>query len=133
MYRYYVTMYITYVYFYKDKFDCSTAKANIQKNYYELTILPITSMLGKLYSEGTITLEEKQRIKANPVEMDRMEYFLDNIIITSLEVNVDMKIRGFIKVMRESGDSTLISMAEKLGKHLIKYVALYYCQWWIQG
>ena len=106
--------------FHIDNFDCSTAKVNIQKNYYELTILPINSMLGKLYSKGIITLKEKQQIQANPVESDRMEYFLDNIIIPGLEVNVDMKFRGFLEVMKESGDSTLISMAAKLGKQTIK-------------
>ena len=105
--------------FHTDNFDCSTAKVNVQKNYYELTILPINSMLGKLYSKGIITLEEKQQIKANPVENDRMEYFLDHIIIPSLEVNVDVKFRGFLKMMKESGDSTLISMAAKLGKQII--------------
>ena len=102
-----------------DNFDCSTAKVNIQKNYYELSILPVNSMLGKLYSKGIITLEEKQQIKANPVESDRMEYFLDHVIIPSLEDNVNMKFREFLEVMKESGDSTLISMAAKLGKQII--------------
>ena len=105
--------------FHTDNSDCSTAKVNIQKNYYELSILPINSMLSKLYSLGIITLEEKQQIKANPVENDRMEYFLDNIIVPSLEDNVDMKFRGFLKVMKESDDSTLISIAAKLGKQII--------------
>ena len=102
-----------------DNFDCSAAKVNLQNNYYELTILPINSMLGKLYSKKIITLGEKQQIQADPVERDRMEYFLDNIIIPSLEVNVDVKFRKFLEVMKESGDSTLISMAAKLGKQII--------------
>ena len=102
-----------------DNFDCSTAKVNIQKNYCELAILPINSMLNKLCSRGIITLEEKQQIKANPVENDRMEYFLDHIIVPSLEDNVDVKFIGFLKVMKESGDSALISMAAKLGRQII--------------
>ena len=73
-------------------------------------------MLGKLYSKSIITHDEKQRITANSVETERMEYFLDRIIIPSLQVNVDMKFRGFLKVMTESGDFTLMSMAAKLGK-----------------
>ena len=123
MFRYlcnYVSMYVWCMsIFHIDNFDCSTAKVNIQKNYYELTILPINSMLGKLFSKEIITLEEKQRIQAHPVEIDRMEYFLDRIIIPSLKVNINMKFRGFIKVMKDSGDSTLISMAAKLGKQVI--------------
>ena len=73
-------------------------------------------MLRKLYSKGVITLEDKERIKANPVESDRMEYFLDHSIIKSLTVHVPIKLKGFLEVMEESGDSTLISMAKKLGK-----------------
>ena len=102
-----------------DNFDCSTAKVNLQKNYNKLTILPINSMLGNLYSKGIITQEEKQRIQAKDIEIDGMQYFLDHVIIPSLKVNVDMKFRGFLEVMKESGDSTLISMTAKLGKQII--------------
>ena len=102
--------------FHTDNFDCSTAQVNIQKNYNELTVLPINSMLGKLYSKGIVTQEEKQRIQAKDIEIDGMQYFLDRIIIPSLEVNVDVKFRGSLKVKKKSGDFTLISMAAKLGK-----------------
>ena len=73
-------------------------------------------MLGKLYSKGVITLKEKKKIKADLVESERMEFFLDHIIAPSLEVNDSMKFRGLVEVMQESGDSTLISMAAKLSK-----------------
>ena len=73
-------------------------------------------MIGKLYSKSIITLTEKKRMKAISVESDRMEYFLDDIITPSLLAKVEIKFRGFLEVMKESGDSTLISMAAKLGK-----------------
>ena len=85
-------------------------------NYCELKFLPINIMLDKIYSKGIITFEEKQRIKANPVEIDRIVYIIDRIIIPSLKVNDDMKFRTFIEVMKKSGNSTLISMAAKLSK-----------------
>ena len=107
-----VYMYVFHI----DKYDCSTVNVNIQKNYKKLTYLPINSMLGSLYNKGVITLEEKQRITANPVEIDRMMYFLDRVIIPSLILNVDMKFKGFLEVMNESGDSTLLSMVANLGK-----------------
>ena len=72
-------------------------------------------MLGKLYSKEIITLKEKKTIKATPVESDRMECFLDDIITPSLIANVIIKFRGFVEVLMESGDSTLITMAAKLG------------------
>ena len=71
-----------------------------------------------MYSKGVVTLKEKQKIKAitNSVESDRMEYFLDNIITPSLTVNVTIKFKGFLEVMEQSGDSTLVSMAVQLGR-----------------
>ena len=77
-------------------------------------------MLSKLYSKGIITLEEKEKIKAKPVESQKMEYFLDRIITPSLVVNVQVKFKGFLEVMKDSGDSTLISMATKLGMLIIR-------------
>lgn len=107
-------MYLS-LFYHTDDFDCSTAQKNIQKNYDELTYLPINSMLGKLYSKEIITLKDKERIKANPVESDRMEHFLDYIIAPSLKANVIIKFKGFVEVLMESGDPTLMSMAAKLG------------------
>ena len=89
---------------------------NIRKNYHELKFLPINSVLDKLYSKGIITFEEKQRIEDNSVEIDRMTYILDHIIIPSLNVNDDMKFRVFLEVMKKSANSTLTSMATKLSK-----------------
>ena len=45
-----------------------------------------------------------------------MECFLDRVIIPSLKVNVSIKFEGFLEVLKESGDSMLVSMAIKLGK-----------------
>ena len=78
-------------------------------------------MLGKLYSKEIITLKEKKIIKAIPVESDRMECFLDDIITPSLIANVIIKFRGFVEVLMESGDSTLITMAAKLGTYVVNY------------
>ena len=72
-------------------------------------------MLSKLYSKAIITLREKQAIQTIPVESDGMAYFIDYIIIPSLHTKVIIKFRGFVEVLMESGDSTLISMAAKLG------------------
>ena len=58
-----------------------------------------------------------------PTQSKRMVYFLDEVIIRSLAVDVNVKFRRFIEAMMESGDPTLTSMAAKL----IKYVPYYYC------
>ena len=117
---------LQYYHCYSDNFDCSIALKNIRENYYEMTYLPINSMLSKLYSKGVITLEQKQQIKAcNAVETERMEYFLDNILIPSLECKVITKFKGLLKIMKESGDFTLKVTAEKLGNHYRNYSFVY--------
>ena len=72
-------------------------------------------MLGRLYSKDIITRNELERIRTNPAESDWMEHFLDHIILPSLEVNIVIKFKGFVEVLMESGDPTLMSMAAKLG------------------
>ena len=62
-----------------------------------------------------ITVEEKEKIKANPEESDRMQYFLDHVVVPSLD-NATNKFKGFLEVMKESGDSKLPSITANLGK-----------------
>ena len=84
--------------------------------YAELASLPITSLLANLQGKEVITVEEKERIKANPEESDRMQYFLDHVIVPSLNDSAINKFNGFLEVMEESGNSELLSAAVKLGK-----------------
>ena len=65
-------------------------------------------MLGSLYSKGVITFKQKERIKANTTESDRMECFLDRVIIPSLKVNVSIKFEGFVDKTRYSHISSYI-------------------------
>ena len=109
-------IFLTFVH--TDNLDCSTVLKNIKKNYDELTYLPINSMLGKLYSKEIVTFKEKEMIESKPAQSERMVYFLDHVIIRSLTVNVDVKFRGFVEVMMESGDPTLKSMVAKLTKYV---------------
>jgi len=102
---------------YSVKFDCSAAKKNIKRSYTELTNLPITTILSKLYAKDVITLKEKQTIETSnfPLNSDKMEYLLDSVITPSLANDVTMKFKGFLEVMEESGDPILLNMAKKLG------------------
>ena len=105
--------------------DCSTALKNIKENYDEMTYLPISLMLPKLYSKDIITFKEKEKITAcSAAQTDQMEYFLDHIIIPSLTVDVSIKFTGLLEVMKESGNSILISMAKKLGNYLNIYIVM---------
>ena len=72
-------------------------------------------MLGKLYSKGVITLEEKERIESKSVQHDKVNWFLDNIVTRSLLNNISIKFKRFLEVMEESGDPILTDMAKALG------------------
>jgi len=74
-------------------------------------------MLGKLIAKHVISRMEKEMIESKPLQSKRMEHFVDNIIMPSLENKVGIKFKGFLEVLEESGDATLIDMAKKLGAY----------------
>ena len=84
-------------------------------DYVELLNLPISSILNHLFAGDIITAKEKKEIKAIPLEEDRMEYFLDDIIIPSLEINHTFKFKGFLKVLEDSDNPVLTTAAKNLG------------------
>ena len=99
-----------------ENLDYSTVLKNIKDNYCEITNVSIDSMLGKLFSKDVITLDQKKQIKTcSKIESERMEYFLDNIIIPSLNSGNIFKFKGLLETMKKSGDCALMSMAKKLG------------------
>ena len=63
----------------------------IRSQYTELMHLNInTDVIRDLYKEQVITLNEKKEIQRKEMEK-RMEYFLDDIIIPSLEAKSSQK------------------------------------------
>ena len=67
-------------------------------------------------AKKVITHEEKETIATLPLQSDRIKYFLDSIIIPSLNDDKIEKFKGFLHVMKESCDPVLIDFAGKLGK-----------------
>ena len=94
---------------------------NVQKNYVELTNLCIGSMLKHLYAKKVVTKREKEIIETSRLQSDKMVYFLDSVIIPSLESKVTVKFKGFLEVMEGSDDLLLIDMAKKLCGMYINY------------
>ena len=74
-------------------------------------------MLSQLYAKKVITKRDKEMIETSRLRSDKMVYFLDSVIIPSLQNNVTVKLKGFLEAMKESGDPILIDMAEKLGTY----------------
>ena len=93
----------------------------LKHHYVELSNLPISSILNRLFAGDIITRKEKKEIKAIPRELeeDRMEYFLDNIIIPSLKSNHAFKFKRFLKVLEGSDNPLLTAAAKNLGMSVL--------------
>ena len=89
-------------------------------------------MLGQLYGKGVITLRQKLIMEAESLESNRMEYFLDRVILPSLDTDVSIKYKGFLEVMEKSDDAILNSMAKKLGMHIRTYLCVYVIRTYIR-
>ena len=96
----------------------------IKDNYNDLINLNTTAMLPSLYAKSVITLVDKDTISiTKPLERDKMQYLLDQIIIPSLQAGVIQKFKLFLEVMEKSDDVVTKTMAQKLGTW--SYVAMY--------
>ena len=108
----------SYVCYHLASFNCSTAKDNIKANYDKMTKLPIELILERLLTKEIITPEEKEKIDSKPASRDKMIYFLESVITPSLSNDVIIKFKGFLEVLEESGDSTMIDLAKQLGMYV---------------
>ena len=100
--------------------NCSDAKETIRSNYNNLTNLSIDSILDKLYAKKIITLTEKEKIETLDLRRKKMAYFLDHVIIPSLNSNFIVKFQRFLEVMNDSDDLMFINMANQLGMYVTK-------------
>jgi len=98
-------------------FDCDAARKTVQKEFKNLVILPILSLLPLLVTNNAITMEEKHIIELKEKnELKGMNYFLCNVIITSLQLNVTEKYKGYLLSMEQHDNSLFNMMAQRLGK-----------------
>ena len=96
-------------------FDCTAATRKIMAHYTEILALPINLFLPRLLAKKVISFEQKDSIEVIPIQKTRMLYFIDHVIMPSLQCNSNTMFKGFLEAMEESGDQVLISMAQKLG------------------
>ena len=73
-------------------------------------------MLPQLYSNEVITLEQKKKIAVKELEIDGMLYFLDEVLIMSLELDMTEIYNKFIKVLEDSDDLIQRGMAKEIGE-----------------
>ena len=93
---------------------CFDAKKIIRDNYNELLHLPFDSLLSRLFVVKVITSRDKQMIETLPLNNQKMEHLLLNIIMPSLQNGITVKFKAFLEVMEESSNPSMIDMAKKL-------------------
>jgi len=96
---------------------CLTAYKRIKEQYGKLACCPFNILLPSLFSNRVITFGEKKIIETKPLEMDRMEYFLDTVLIPSLKMNSVAKYNGFIQVLEGCDDAVVKAIAMELSKY----------------
>ncbi|XP_065905825.1 uncharacterized protein [Dysidea avara] len=96
-------------------FDPVATKETLISQYDSLAALRIDSMLDTLFAKRVVTVKEKQNIEhAQKQNMEGMKWFLDNVIIASLDQGMSEKFKGFIEVMENHDDPLLRKKAEDL-------------------
>ena len=71
-------------------------------------------MERSLYANEVITDDERTKIKSK-VGVEKMDYLIVDIIISSLKKNFSKKYKGFLEAMEDSDDTDLRDMAKMLG------------------
>ena len=100
--------------------DCTKTVKKIKHVYDKLTRLPIKSMLPQLYCNKVITEGQKKKIEAEKLESDGMQYFLDEVLILSLELDMAEIYCSFVKILEDSDDLIQRGMAKKIGECIIQ-------------
>ena len=88
----------------------------IEENYDELTHLPTDLMLPWLFVENVISGKEKEEIAFLPTNGQKIEYLLNDIIMPSLQANVIVKFKRFLKMIEDTDNPLLIDMMMNFSK-----------------
>ena len=88
-------------------------------------------MLPQLFTEDAITQAEKKNIEAEQLERNGMQYFLDQVLILSLDLGTAKIYIKFIKVLKDSDSIIQRRMANLLGESL--YLRIMLCYNFIQN
>ena len=107
-------------------FDYDDTAKKLKKQLDKLSRLKYDSMSRSLFGNDVITTEERQEIeRTDKANHKKMEYLIVDVIINSLKLGHGKKYKSFLKVMEESEDSDLRSVAKSLGM-LMLYCTKYY-------
>jgi len=75
-------------------------------------------VVPKLFAKQVITFHEKCIIDSKKIEMEKMMFILDNVIIPTLMFDISTRFEEFLQVMEESDNTELTDMAKILGTYV---------------
>ena len=82
------------------------------------------AILGGLYSNDVITLDEKQIIEAKQTNKQQMGYLIDTIMIQSLDIGI-VKYKKFLEVLEKNDDIDIKAVAQQLGMIKLSHKSVY--------
>ncbi|XP_065905030.1 uncharacterized protein [Dysidea avara] len=98
-----------------DHSDCAVAKKIIINQRSSLVTLHILPLVPSLLANNVINMDEKRKIEMKEKdELERMSYFLNQVILPSLQENKMDKYKGFLVTMAKHDDSLYQEIARKL-------------------
>ena len=112
-------------------FDCDAAWRTLRKHFSSFVSLPILPLLPLLLSNNVITLAEKAMIEHKQErELKGMDYFLTEVIMTSLKLKVKDKYKGFLLSMEQHENLLFKIAAQHLGRYNFSMlVTSHTCVW----
>jgi len=84
----------------------------------------LASHIPQLYANKVITEGQRKKIESKDLESDGMQYFFDEVLIFSLELDITEIYNNFIKILEESDDLIQNAMAKKIGEGGSAYILL---------
>ena len=94
--------------------DCDLIIKTLQVNYVELSKLSYNSIT--LFAKEIISFEQKKKMDHYQTTDDKNRYFLDDVLIPSLQLRILKQFNGFISMLQESEDTAFQSLADKINK-----------------
>ena len=81
-------------------------------------------MLPQLHCDKVITIDQKKRIEARQLESEGVQFFLDDVLLLSLRLDMTNIYSSFVGVLKKSGDPIQCEMAKKIGKYMYEFAWL---------
>lgn len=88
--------------------------------------LNIDHLLGSLFAHGVINFDDKKMIESQPTRPNRVEFFLNNVLMVNLNMDLMDKHTKFVEILKQEGENG-DRVSEKLAKDLSSGILKFDC------